>query len=365
MSTYILGAINDSRGRTGRYGPAEDGPLPGLPSLQIKGGFPSTVLSVHAIWITLVVLFVAFNLKNLPFMWHLRIVNGFRFVCRSQRPKVPLRPSHIFQPIITTSSAQLMEIDFNIHKTNSSYFSDADIARTHLVCTLFSQGIEQMRGGSSAYTGSANPVFGLALGGVSCNFRREVRPFEQFEMWSRILAWDEKWVYIVTHFVRKDSAKPKAYTLYPQQGQQRKAEEQLGSTSERPAFTSDEKPGFKVEKDLFATTLSKCVFKSGRKTVSPDHMLRIAGLLPAEDLSSTHDEDERLRVAEEVQNVEAQRQRGLKIAAQLETQKQQQALEEEFNASEEVLGRHTDGSGIGGVVSTLLQLAHVKSSQFL
>ena len=59
----------------------------------------------------------------------MRIVNAFRFVCRSQRPKVSLGPSHIFQPLVMDSTAQLMEIDFNLHKTNSSYFADMDIVR--------------------------------------------------------------------------------------------------------------------------------------------------------------------------------------------------------------------------------------------
>ncbi|KAI1183520.1 hypothetical protein F5B17DRAFT_434540 [Nemania serpens] len=47
---------------------------------------------------------------------------------------------------------------------------EIDIARTYLVCTLFAKGIGKMHGGTSAY-----------------------------------MIWDEKWIYIATHFVRKDS----------------------------------------------------------------------------------------------------------------------------------------------------------------
>jgi len=102
-------------------------------------------------------------------------------------------------------------------ETNSSYFSDIDIARTHLVCTLFSVGIEHMRGGTAAITGSKKPIFGLALGAVSCSFRRELKPYESYELWSRVLTWDEKWIYIVTHFVRKGAVLPRKYSLYPEQ----------------------------------------------------------------------------------------------------------------------------------------------------
>ena len=295
----------------------------------------------------------------------MRIVNAFRFILRTQRPQVPLKPCHIFQPIITTSQTQLLEIDFNIHKSNSSYFSDVDIARTHLVCTLFAKGIEQMRGGTEAYTGSKQPVFGLALGAVSCNFRRELRPYESYEMWSRILSWDEKWVYIVTHFVRQGAAKPKSYSLYPEQGGQMSALEEDESMLRRVSIDSnsstEDESGFKPDKQIYATALSKCVFKSGRKTVSPEFMLRISGLLPG-SLDEAMGEDD---TAQELREIEFQRKRGMKIASQLAAQNQQ-ALEEEFRGgSGEVLGRHTDGAGIGGVISTLLQLARLKRSQLL
>ena len=45
----------------------------------------------------------------------LRIVNAFRFCCRTQRPKVPVTWEHLFQPLITTNHAPIMEIDFNLH----------------------------------------------------------------------------------------------------------------------------------------------------------------------------------------------------------------------------------------------------------
>lgn len=55
------------------------------------------------------------NLKNLPLIWHLRLVNAFRFCIRSQRPKMKCGPNQIFQTLITESYTPLMEIDFNIH----------------------------------------------------------------------------------------------------------------------------------------------------------------------------------------------------------------------------------------------------------
>lgn len=261
-----------------------------------------------------------------------------------------------------------MEIDFNMHKSNSSYFSDVDIARTHLVCTLFANGIEKMRGGTSAYTGSKKPVFGLALGGVSCNFKRELRPYEEYDMWSKILSWDEKWIYIVTHFVRKDAADPKSYSLYPEQSLDQTLRNSVNESGRDPSRRSSvdnnsasnsDGDANRSEKHIFATALSKCVFKSGRKTVSPELMLEMSGLLPVSN-PEKNEFDEVIR-----QGIEIQRKKGLETAQLLAGQTQHN-LEAEFAGVEsEVLGRHTDGAGIVGVVNTLMQLARLKKTQVL
>lgn len=253
-----------------------------------------------------------------------------------------------------------MEIDFNLHKTNSSYFADMDIARGHLVCTLFSEAIAYMRGGTEAWASfsSKKPMFGLALGATSCSFKKEIKPYEEYEMWSKILSWDEKWIYIATHFVRKGAAKPKSYSLYPQQNQKVAAEEE---TFDQNAVDNN--------KAIFATAISKCVFKSGRKTVAPELMMQVAGLLPTPSAGAANEK----RSAEELDEVsctllkvEQQRQRGLKTAQMLAAESQA-PVEAEFhgNDTDVSLGRHSDGSGVVGVVSTLMQLAHLRRSQIL
>lgn len=91
---------------------------------------------------------------------------------------------------------------------------------------------------------------GIGLGAVFCSFRREVAPWQPYEMWTRILAWDRKWVYLVTHFVKK--------------GTKAKAREgELG-----------------WEKYVIATAVSKYVFKVGRFTVHPSIVIEQSGLLP-------------------------------------------------------------------------------------
>jgi len=66
----------------------------------------------------------------------------------------------------------------------------------------------------------------------------------------------------------------------------------------------------------------------------------------------------------ELERIERERQRGMRVAFTLANQSQN-ALEMELTAESDALGRHSDGTGITGVVSTLAQLAHLKRDQIL
>lgn len=90
----------------------------------------------------------------------------------------------------------------------------------------------------------------VALAGVSCLFRREIKPFEKYEVVNRVLGWDGKWVWVVSHFV------------------------QLGGKPEKG------KDGEKPLRKIFASALSKYVFKMGRITVKPEELLTECDLLP-------------------------------------------------------------------------------------
>lgn len=110
----------------------------------------------------------------------------------------------------------------------------------------------------------------IMLGGVACSFKREIGMYEGFEMWSRLLCWDRKWLYIVTHFVKKGAVKPSAYIL------------EDGSWFGK-GYKKVEGKGSKDvdEKAIFASAISKYVVKLGRLTVHPEVFLQAAGMLPA------------------------------------------------------------------------------------
>ena len=114
-------------------------------------------------------------------------------------------------------------------------------------------------------------AFGIMLGGVSCNFRREIKPYEGFEIWTRLLSWDQKWFYGITHFVRKGAVRPRGYLLQPWResgdGKEGRGANGVEKTAPHPA--------------IFASGIAKYVFKKGRLTIPPERVFRAAGLLPS------------------------------------------------------------------------------------
>ncbi|KAI9041977.1 acyl-CoA thioesterase [Aspergillus affinis] len=216
-------------------------------------------------WKTLALVLAVINIKNLPFVWHIRIlhhlVSNIRW--KSDYPHFPRgnpianhsgQPTHpAFATYGITSRAPILETDYNFHKSNSTYFSDLDIARTALATRLYTPGstivskeLDEELLAASQREGKPAPTrkaIYIALGSVFCSFKREIKPFERYEIESRLVAWDQKWMYILTFFLR-------------------------------PAKTKGGK------RTLLASALSKYVIKKGRLTVSPERVMRASGFLP-------------------------------------------------------------------------------------
>lgn len=187
------------------------------------------------------------------------------------RPFHTHTPDKLFHPVISESHTALNEIDYRFHKSNSTYLADVDIARSHLASHLLA------RSGHLAYQNSktrfvmdpsdpsrpARGPFNIAVGGVYCSWKREIKPYQKYEMWTRVLSWDRKWLYIMTHFVQKGTVKPRSWDA-----------EDFGHTRTTPGEAKD------WEKKIFATAVSLYLFKIGRLTVHPAIMLQGSGLLP-------------------------------------------------------------------------------------
>ncbi|CAG9984556.1 unnamed protein product [Clonostachys byssicola] len=217
------------------------------------------------------IIVLVLNWKALPLAWTVRIWHSM-VLHLLVRPFHTHTPDKLFHPVISESHASIAELDYRFHKSNSTYLADVDIARSHLASHLLA------RSGHLAWNNAktrfvmdpsdpsrpARGAFNIGLGGVFCSWRREIKPYQSYEMWTRIVSWDRKWLYIVTHFVQKGAVKPRSWD----------APENFGPTR----AAGDEPRDW--EKKVFATAVSLYIFKIGRLTVPPATMLQGSGLLP-------------------------------------------------------------------------------------
>ncbi len=215
-------------------------------------------------------------------------------------------PSALFRPAIISSHTPLMECDLFGHKSNSTYFSDLDMSRLHLVMLVFFDAGEHARPARMDTSPNAPPLGkpGIHLGGVSCIFRREIKPYKKYDILTRVLSWDEKWIYVVSHIVKKGAIKPKTYLLQPngpsrgwwpfsllRGGRGRRQEggrlvtdpKQPNGTATASSTPTAAAAEAAPHSAIYASSIAKYVVKRGRVTVPPERVLQLAGLLPPKD----------------------------------------------------------------------------------
>lgn len=181
----------------------------------------------------------------------------------------------VFLPIVTKSKVPILEGDFNLHKSNSTYFTDLDSSRSLLLSFLVFHGMAKTHR-QLAVEGKSG-VMTAMLGSTYTNFRREISIGQSYEIWSRILTWDEKWIYIVTHFVRPGKFLTNGSVIELMGNRNSKTTDGVQERStkhEKRQLSQSE-----IDTSIFATSISKCVFKKGRLTVSPSRVLDASGLL--------------------------------------------------------------------------------------
>jgi acyl-CoA thioesterase FadM len=76
------------------------------------------------------------------------------------------------------------DLDINLHMNNARYLSFMDLGRTDLL----------LRAGMLGVVSRARwkPV----VGSIDIKFRRPLMPFQHFKLHTRLLCWDEKWLYL-------------------------------------------------------------------------------------------------------------------------------------------------------------------------
>jgi hypothetical protein len=174
--------------------------------------------------------------------------------------------------MITSSRNSPYDCDYNLHKSNSTYFADLDVARAHYVGSIIRTSLTRLNSGDEeglpTEARAAKGKYYVALGAVGCWFQREIKPMEKFEIYTRILSWDRKWLYLVSHVVKAGKIKPDDYVLQPWKTKGRRNVEARKEEED-------------LKKHIFATSIARYVVKKGRLTVNPEIVLDRSRLLPA------------------------------------------------------------------------------------
>ncbi|KAK4139719.1 putative capsule polysaccharide biosynthesis [Dichotomopilus funicola] len=214
----------------------------------------------------LAVCFLLANAKSLPLAHSFRLLPSFYglllkprlFPVAKKTGVLPSEPSTaaaarpaLFKHHVTSSRAVLLDLDINMHKSNSTFFADADINRAELLTRLLGPGL--------AATGP--PAAIPLLAAVQCNFKREISPFQAYHLSSRILAWDDKSLFTVTYFLKPGAKLPADVEVAGGPGAV------LGDPS--------------LKRSVYAVMVTRYVCKAGRVTVEPAAVLEAAGLLVA------------------------------------------------------------------------------------
>jgi hypothetical protein len=145
-----------------------------------------------------------------------------------------------------------------MHKSNSTFFNDLDDNRTELLLALFKDVVKPEKHGKD----SLQPRM-FNLGGTSCIFKKAIAPFSKYEISSRVLCWDQKWIYVVSHFTKP--------------GSNNANQSVLGLPTKKGSEQKEPKDQLDI---IYATAITKYVFKQGRKTCTPESVMHDCSLLP-------------------------------------------------------------------------------------
>ena len=105
----------------------------------------------------------------------------------------------VFEEVRTPMRAWLTDIDYNRHVNNGRYLTLMDFARLdHSLRTGMMRELIKRRW---------LPI----MGGATITFRRELKPLATFEVTTRLLYWDEKWLYGEHRFEKDGNLHAQAY----------------------------------------------------------------------------------------------------------------------------------------------------------
>lgn len=137
-------------------------------------------MPAYAQWLLVVVLLA--NFKGLPFVWNIRLVSSIlRHCVLAFKPGPTSRPKDLYAPCMYNLGPCLpADLDFNLHKSDSTDPIDLDFARLELVFEKFRRVLTNSTHFARTY---------VPLGSLSLHFIKAISPGEQVSIESRILPY--------------------------------------------------------------------------------------------------------------------------------------------------------------------------------
>lgn len=96
-----------------------------------------------------------------------------------------------FRPRLTLTDVSMLrfrvwpnDLDINVHMNNARYLALMDLGRLDLIA----------RGGM--WRAVLQQRWQAVIGGALVRYRRPLKPFQRFTLMSRLLCWDDRWLYI-------------------------------------------------------------------------------------------------------------------------------------------------------------------------
>lgn len=195
---------------------------------------------------------MSFNLKMIPLLGPTaRIIPALSRYLLFAVPPPFTAAAALFRPVSTRSRTCVLECDVSLHKTNSSYLMDLDVSRVDLLSRVFTRPLREVRNSR------------MILAGVDISFRREIKPFQLYETRSCLLAWDEKWIYILSYHIDVSAAVDESEDFL--RGLFEKRKQEGPSVLKRPPR-------------VFTVAVSKYVAKAGKRTLPPGDLFNGGGL---------------------------------------------------------------------------------------
>lgn len=179
---------------------------------------------------TAFILFALSSYKSLPFAYYYRIYWIFfkRLYLFKVFSKYKNDTKSIFQKSTYKTYNSPLECDFYLHKSNSCYAEELDIVRSELMTSVLQKFFTE-------YPTQSKQFPFVPVASLWTSFRKEIKPFERYTIESRILGWDEKWIFVISKFI-------------------------------------------KINGDIASTSITKYVFKDGRKTIKPIDAIKCQGV---------------------------------------------------------------------------------------